>query len=237
VQSNGIHIGKDIEEVCRRTGFDKVHIVAHSKGGLDVRSALKSETVRSRVVSFITLSSPHKGLKFDDALKRSKIFTPYIVIPVFYLINKLSGGKSFEGAQIVSDLSTENARELDEQTRDVFVMPFRSYGFDGPSMHGSDRLSLIRNLITHYDGNNDGLVPLDSTQYRNSTVVKVSGWKHIVHRDVIDANRKDGRLIMPDGKEYSSAGDLIVDTLQEMEKGLHPKSGHAAKIASCKNNR
>lgn len=49
-----------IESICRETGAERVHLVAHSMGGLVSREVLRRQGGR-RVARLITLGSPHRG--------------------------------------------------------------------------------------------------------------------------------------------------------------------------------
>lgn len=49
-----------IESICRETGAERIHIVAHSMGGLVSREVLRRQGGR-RIRRLITLGSPHRG--------------------------------------------------------------------------------------------------------------------------------------------------------------------------------
>ncbi len=50
-----------IEEVVKTTGEEQVDIVAHSMGGLITRLAMLDDKVQSRIRSYVSLGTPHKG--------------------------------------------------------------------------------------------------------------------------------------------------------------------------------
>jgi triacylglycerol esterase/lipase EstA (alpha/beta hydrolase family) len=50
-----------IAQIAEETGEDRLHIIAHSMGGLVVRAYLSAVARADQIVSFITLGSPHHG--------------------------------------------------------------------------------------------------------------------------------------------------------------------------------
>jgi len=50
-----------VESVCRETGYERVHIVGHSMGGLIARYYVQRLGGDSRVHTLVTLGSPHNG--------------------------------------------------------------------------------------------------------------------------------------------------------------------------------
>lgn len=54
-------IATKIERLAERHGFDKLHIIGHSKGGLIARKYVQSFGGHERVRSLITLGTPHHG--------------------------------------------------------------------------------------------------------------------------------------------------------------------------------
>lgn len=66
-------LATQVDEVLARTGATKVHIIAHSMGGLDARYMichLGEGAYAGRVASLTTISSPHRGTKLvETALK------------------------------------------------------------------------------------------------------------------------------------------------------------------------
>ncbi len=205
--------------VCERTGSDKVHVVAHSKGGNDTRFALTSiDGVRDHIASFITLSSPHRGLHFVDWLAESRIVMPHIFVPVFNALAHLIGDHSPDGAQIISDLTTQNMQLFaEEHVEDEYPFLCVSYGFIPPPTRGLRHLDVLRALVTHHDGSCDGLVPLWSTEFFNWITVRVEGVRDFTHVDAMDRHKIQARFMLSDEREFSNVADIVVDTLYEAE--------------------
>ncbi len=79
VESNGAALARTVDEVLAETGASQVILIAHSKGGLDVRSALLEPGVAAKVRGVVTLSSPHRGMEFCTMLARSRFLLPHVV--------------------------------------------------------------------------------------------------------------------------------------------------------------
>ncbi len=62
------------ELVVREAGNERVHIFAHSMGGLDARRALSNDLagVRSRVKTLVMIGTPHRGSPVADAIESGK---------------------------------------------------------------------------------------------------------------------------------------------------------------------
>jgi triacylglycerol lipase len=55
-----------IEKFCEEFGCDKVNVVSHSMGGLDMRCALSKMDIGHRVDSLTTIATPHHGSSLAD---------------------------------------------------------------------------------------------------------------------------------------------------------------------------
>ncbi len=54
-------LGAHIEHVCEETGYDRVHVVGHSLGGLIARYHVQRQGGDRRVQPLVTLGTPHSG--------------------------------------------------------------------------------------------------------------------------------------------------------------------------------
>lgn len=76
IQANGDEIDRQLPAIVERFGVDSIHMVAHSKGGLDSRAYLQvhqpSHDNQFKVLSLNTLGSPHDGTLLTDLLQARK---------------------------------------------------------------------------------------------------------------------------------------------------------------------
>ncbi len=61
IENNAAQLKAYAEKVLAQTGTEKVHIIAHSKGGLDAKYALSVLGLKEHVASLTTLCTPHRG--------------------------------------------------------------------------------------------------------------------------------------------------------------------------------
>jgi len=87
VDVNGNDLGNKIPAVAHSLGADQVHLVAHSKGGLDTRQYLavyqptQAGAGGVEVLSFSTLGSPHNGSVGADLLvKRQELIAKKLAV-------------------------------------------------------------------------------------------------------------------------------------------------------------
>lgn len=60
-----------VESVCRETGYERVHIVGHSMGGVIARHYVQCLGGDTRVHTLVTLGSPHMGSAYAKVLPHS----------------------------------------------------------------------------------------------------------------------------------------------------------------------
>ena len=62
------HFGQVVEKVCEDTGYDRVHVVSHSMGGLIARYYVQRLGGDERVHTLVTLGTPHEGTQWAYGL-------------------------------------------------------------------------------------------------------------------------------------------------------------------------
>jgi len=66
VQQRAAALGPQIDAFLGQTGATRVHIIAHSMGGLDARYLISTMGYASKVASLTTMSTPHRGSPLAD---------------------------------------------------------------------------------------------------------------------------------------------------------------------------
>jgi triacylglycerol lipase len=61
VRTAATELGRAVDRVCAETGYERVHVVAHSLGGVIARYAVQRQGLDARVHTLVTLGSPHGG--------------------------------------------------------------------------------------------------------------------------------------------------------------------------------
>ena len=61
IRAVAVRLGELVEDVCQETGYDKVHVIGHSMGGLIGRYLVQRLDGDQRVHTLATLGTPHSG--------------------------------------------------------------------------------------------------------------------------------------------------------------------------------
>ena len=195
VNDSALELEKRIKEIVQQTGCGKVNIIAHSKGGLDSRTAIATTSARQYVASLTTINTPHRGCEFADYLlgeipqkQQEMIAKQYNTVAA-----KL-GDKNPDFLAAVYDLTSENCRERNEIIHDDPDIYYQSVGsVMNEASSGQFPLNFTYRLVKYFDGENDGLVGIDSFNWGSSLqMVRLEKkGRGISHGDMIDLNREN----------------------------------------------
>ncbi|MCG8373564.1 MAG: alpha/beta hydrolase [Balneolales bacterium] len=118
-----------INAVCDTYGFEKVNVVAHSMGGLDMRHALTNLGIHNRVASLTTLATPHRGTFLADMiLKTPEIITEKLSDIVDWFGNSVYPREKSEVLNSVEQLTRRGIQEdFNPVTADLDGFPYFSY--------------------------------------------------------------------------------------------------------------
>ena len=195
VNDSALELEKRIKEIVEQTGCGKVNIIAHSKGGLDSRTAIATTSARQYVASLTTINTPHRGCEFADYLlgeippkQQEMIAKQYNTVAA-----KL-GDKNPDFLAAVYDLTSEKCRERNEIIHDDPDIYYQSVGsVMNEASSGQFPLNFTYRLVKYFDGENDGLVGIDSFNWGSSLqMVRLEKkGRGISHGDMIDLNREN----------------------------------------------
>lgn len=218
VEENAAALQKRVEQVLDETGSQKVHLIAHSKGGLDARYMVSSLGMGSKVASVSLISTPNHGSKTMDRLYK---MPKWIFCLGGFFVNtwyRMIGDKHPDFCSVCFQFTTSWAREFNEKNLDVEGVLYRSYGGVMSSWR-SDIFMWWQNLIMGWvEGNNDGLVTLESAQWSGFQGAWTGvGGRGMSHMDEIDFRR---RPLKYHGESYDVVEEYIQMTAQLKELGL-----------------
>lgn len=194
VDNSAKELEKRILQIVQENGYEKLNVIAHSKGGLDMRTALSKTSVAPYVASLTTVNTPHRGCEFADYLLNKIPESQQQMIANTY--NRAAaklGDPNPDFMAAVTDLTSAACSERNETVRDVPGVYYQSIGsvMEKPSA-GRFPLNMTYNLVNLFDGKNDGLVGEKSFPWgSNFQMLTVSGKRGISHGDVIDLNREN----------------------------------------------
>ena len=153
---------KAIEDHLQRTGAEKVHLIAHSMGGLDSRRMIVDLGMADRVASLTTIGTPHNGTVLADDIIDNKGGDELIRAARALVNFDLEGGR---------DLRVDVCAGLNERLAPGEAqnnVAYQTY-FSQPA---ADNLPLLpfgltyKLIIDENGGPSDGLVPVSSQKWK-----------------------------------------------------------------------
>ncbi|MBO5914444.1 MAG: triacylglycerol lipase [Clostridia bacterium] len=183
-----------IEKIVNSTGCGKLNVIAHSKGGLDCRYAMRYLGADKYIASLTTVNTPHRGCEFAEYLLEE--LPPDIVSALERFYNRTSkrlGDPSPDFLAAVKDLTAGACIPRDKEMALPEGVYCRSIGSVLLKASGGGfPMNFSYVLVKHFNGDNDGLVSEDSFKWgEDYTLLKNEHGEGISHCDIIDLARKD----------------------------------------------
>jgi len=185
-----------IKLITERYGCEKVNIIAHSKGGLDCRYAISEFGLAPYVASLTTVSTPHRGCLFADALLHAvpeKIKSK--VANAYNASFRVLGDEDPDFIAAVTDLTASACEERNKMLSFPEGIYAQSFGsVMGHAKRGQFPLNLSYKYVECFDGDNDGLVGENSFEWGEEyTLFRTNEKRGISHADMIDLSRENIR--------------------------------------------
>lgn len=211
VEVCGQELADRIAQIVSETGCGKLNVIAHSKGGLDMRYALSKCGAGEYVASLTTINTPHKGCLFADYLleKAPAAFREFLAGRYNDALRRF-GDASPDFIAAVSDLTAGRCTERNKQLTDCREVYYQSVATSmKKARSGRFPLNVSYHLVKYFDGENDGLVAIESALWGNVyRILRMKGMRGISHGDMIDLYRENIREF--DVREFyvNLVGDL-----------------------------
>lgn len=194
VKKCGEELAKRIENICAEGNFEKINVIAHSKGGLDMRYAITHCGADKHVASLTTINTPHRGCEFADYLLEKIPEKQKNAIAKTYnrTFAKL-GDEEPDFIEGVSNLTHNFCKKFNEETPDMEGIYYQSVGSkQNHAISGRFPLNMSYHLVKYFDGPNDGLVGEKSFRWGSDyTFLTTEARRGISHADMIDLNREN----------------------------------------------
>ena len=194
VDDSAKELEKRILQIIRENGYEKLNVIAHSKGGLDMRTALSKTSVAPYVASLTTVNTPHRGCEFADyLLNKIPESKQQLIAETYNRAAAKLGDPNPDFMAAVTDLTSAACSRRNETVRDVPGVYYQSIGsvMEKPSA-GRFPLNMTYQLVNLFDGKNDGLVGEKSFPWGSDfRMLSAAGKRGISHGDVIDLNREN----------------------------------------------
>ena len=193
VADSGAELTERIRQLVRETGCEKVNLIAHSKGGLDCRYAITHAGAGERVASLTTVNTPHRGCLFaDELLGRISARVQNAIARRYNRAARLLGDREPDFLRAVRDLTASSCARFNEQTPDLPGVLYQSVGsVMRRAASGKFPLNMTYPLVRHFDGENDGLVAVESMPWGEAFRLVRTEKRGVSHADMIDLNREN----------------------------------------------
>ena len=133
-------LGPQIDAFLATTGATKVHIIAHSMGGLDARYLISKLGYANKIASLTTISTPHRGSPLADValgLTQSSLLSQSEAFDAIVEIVGQVDTAALDRALI--DLSVRQAATFNTTVTDAPGVKYGSYaGFSTPNQIDND---------------------------------------------------------------------------------------------------
>jgi triacylglycerol lipase len=144
-------------------GAEKVHIIAHSMGGLDARLMIAEMGMADRVASLTTIGTPHLGTSLaDHAIDHGGSIWIDLLLQAVRL-----------DLQGFNDLRIDSCAAFNERLRDAEAknnVVYQTYSsFEAFDDMFVPLMPSWRHIFRH-EGDNDGLVPVSSQKWRSEII-------------------------------------------------------------------
>lgn len=220
IESNGKFLAGRIKEIINETGADKVNVIAHSKGGLDIRYAVSSLKMSEYVASLTTISTPHNGSLTVDKLLRLPDFLIRFAGWCSDIWLRICGDKNPNAYEVFKTFTTGAAEEFNRNNPDVPGVYYQSYAFIMKHVWSDIFMLVPGAVVKFFEGPNDGLLAPRAVEWTNFRGVFASNSNRgISHCDEIDMRRK--RLTKKRGDGISDITEFYAGVIEDLqEKGF-----------------
>lgn len=189
IETNAEQLRDYILGVLEKTGAKKVHLIAHSKGGLDLKYMIKTYGMTDKIATFTTLSTPHKGSAIASHIWKLPMWIKKIIAFFINTFYRILGDKHPNSLKACDQLRT--SEDGDEELFDHYDGIYcQSYSATLKRSRDCFIMALPHKIYKKYeDGDTDGMVSRESSKFGHyrGEILDIS----ISHGQMVDfASRK-----------------------------------------------
>ncbi|PJZ47511.1 esterase/lipase family protein [Leptospira saintgironsiae] len=126
----GVEFNTKVLSFMAANGYNKVHILGHSQGGLDSRYAITHLGLSSKVSTLTTLNSPHRGTPLADLIRDvvPDWLKPYAAVVLNSLASLIYNKSEQNALAILSQVTISGQTSFNAQTPNISGVKYYSYG-------------------------------------------------------------------------------------------------------------
>lgn len=192
LETNTQMLMRTILAALEQTGAEKVNLLAHSRGGIEARYAVRQPELAGKVASLTTISTPHHGSRTMDALCRPPQCLHKFLSLFVNAWFRLWGDKHPDFFHSSRQFTTAWCEEFNRSCPDLEGVFYQSYASSMSSSRSDWIMAFSHFVIAHIEGENDGLVCPRSAEWGEFRgTVTTQQRRGVSHADIVDMRRRD----------------------------------------------
>lgn len=164
---NAIKLKYRILEILEKSGKEKINIIGHSKGGIEARYMISKLGLGDKVVSLTTLGSPHRGSSIADIVIGRIPIPKFVLARLMNIYGKLVGDQRPDSLRAAVQLTKLSMQNFNKDVLDVEGVYYQSYASHITRNYPSVMWKTLAGILHSIEGNNDGLVSIESAKWGN----------------------------------------------------------------------
>ena len=217
VEDNAEFLADRIRKLASENNIEKFNVIAHSKGGLDIRYAISTLKVNDLIATVTTMNTPHNGSYTVDKLLKFPSFLVRFGCAVTDIWFRILGDRNPSTYKVIRGFLTSEAEKFNNENPDDPNIYYQSYAFSCKKVT-SDMFLWFSNLIVRMvEGENDGFLTPRALKWGNfrGHFRSISN-RGISHCDVVDMRRRP--LSRKKGDGVSDITDIYRDIARELKQ-------------------
>ena len=216
-ETNAEFLVKRIDEILKKTGAERVNVIAHSKGGLDIRCAIAKYDLGKKVASVTTMSTPHHGSITVDKLLKLPDFLVRFAAKCTDRVFKVLGDEKPDCYNVFNLFTTDEAERFNQKYPDSKDTYYQSYAFTMKSPFGDCFMWFPSLVVWILEGPNDGLLTPRAVSWGDfKGVVQSNSRRGISHCDEVDMRRM--RFTRKKGERVSDITEFYLGVVEDLAK-------------------
>ncbi len=220
IEDNAQALRMRIRNIIRETSAEKLNVISHSKGGMDMRYAICHLGINQYVASLTTINTPHNGSKsIDRVLKLPK---PLVKAAggCSDLWLRLQGDRNPNAYKVFLSFSTEYTNQFNKENPDDPNIYYQSYACVMKNSASDIVMCIPHAIVNLIEGENDGLLTPEGVKHGDfKGIVRSNSGRGISHCDEVDLRRR--RFTNKSGDGVSDILDMYREILQTLkDKGM-----------------
>jgi triacylglycerol lipase len=190
IEKNAEILKNTIQTIIKKNKVEKVNIIAHSRGGLEVRYLISALQMDYAIASLTTISTPHRGVKIMNIAYKAPVGLYRFISFFVNTLVKIAGDKYPDFFNSSRELSEKYCTNFNNKYPNHKNIYYQSYAAKLKYFFSDIRFILLYLIISLTDGDNDGLCPVESAKWGNfQGIITAQGLWGISHAGIIDASR------------------------------------------------